>query len=143
MQSQENFLYQENILDHARNPINKEELFLSSDEIKAFDQFGSPLLLSEKGENMSCGDNGILFLKIKKDKENSLILKASFLGNGCAISQSAFDMLCSELKDKLISEVKFWTPAKIYELLGIQIHQNRVNCALLSYEALVKILKNV
>jgi len=143
MKVQEDFLYQENILDHARNPLHQRRVFLSPAESQAFQKTRSPIILSQQTENFSCGDRGTLFLKIKKDKKESLILQASFLGNGCAISQAAFDLLCAELKNKLVSEVKFWTPAKIYELLGVQVNPNRVDCALLSYEALVKILKNV
>lgn len=145
---EEESLYQENILEHSRNPQNLRELFLSLSEIEN----NNTLLLKEKGDNPSCGDSGTLYLKVKKiessdnieisnHKEDYLILEASFLGNGCAISQASFDMLTLELKGKLFSEIRSWTPAKIYDLLKIKITPARVNCALLSYRALEGVLK--
>jgi len=179
-------LYRENILEHYRNPENKKEIFLNSnnynraDNLNQVNKMNKDLenlkIISETGDNPDCGDSGNLFLKIqqteKSEKENEdklnkkkneivkvdlqennfgktnvkkdfLILEASFLGEGCAISQAAFDMLAGELKGKLISEIRTWTPAKIYELLQIKITPARVNCALLGYRALEKILKKL
>lgn len=143
-------LYRENILEHYRNPENKKEIFLNSSNHNQLNQDSKDSenlqIISELGDNPDCGDSGNLFLKIQKTtsaKKDFLILEASFLGEGCAISQAAFDMLAGELKGKLISEIKTWTPAKIYELLQIKITPARVNCALLGYRALEKILKKL
>jgi len=111
-ENENDYLYQENILEHARNPKNKKELFLSLAELESNKNSDNIKIISEKGDNPDCGDSGILFLKIKKldtEKESifdHIILDASFTGNGCAISQASFDMFAEELNGKLISEIK-------------------------------------
>ena len=108
--SNNDILYQENILEHARNPKNKKELFLSLAELESNKNSENIKIISEKGDNPDCGDSGMLFLKIKSfEKENvsdHIILEASFTGSGCAISQASFDMFAEELNGKLISEIK-------------------------------------
>lgn len=137
MNGENDFLYEENILEHYRNPKNKKAIFLN--ELEKQDQ--NVFLISGIGDNPDCGDEGALFLKLRKEENDFLILESGFTGNGCAISQSAFDMMTGELNGKSLSEIRLWTPAKIYELLGIQITPSRVNCALLCYRALEKVLK--
>jgi nitrogen fixation NifU-like protein len=106
-ENENDYLYQENILEHVRNPKNKKELFLTLAELESNNNIK---IISEKGDNPDCGDSGILFLKIKSfEKENvsdHIILEASFTGSGCAISQASFDMFAEELNGKLISEIK-------------------------------------
>ncbi len=123
------YLYEENILEHSRNPKNKVEK-----DILSYDCIGY-------GENVDCGDNGEIYLNIKEGK----IVEAAWSGNGCALSQAGMSMMTEKInKEKLsLEKIKLWTPAVIYELLGVKISPSRVNCALLSYKCLENALKKL
>jgi nitrogen fixation NifU-like protein len=73
------------------------------------------------------------------DKNN--VTDVAFQGEGCAVSQAGLSMLTESLKGKTERELKLLSPGDIYTMLGVQISPGRVNCALLGYEALQKILK--
>ncbi len=123
------YLYEENILEHYRNPKNK----IEKDSVVC-DCIGY-------GENVDCGDSGELYLDIDDDK----LVGASWSGNGCALSQAGMSMMCEKINKEQISleEIKLWTPAVIYNLLGVKISPSRVNCALLSYKCLENALKKI
>jgi nitrogen fixation NifU-like protein len=123
------FLYEENILEHSRNPKNKVEKDFAVCNCVGY------------GENSDCGDDGELYLNI----ENNKVVEASWSGHGCAISQAALSMMTEKIKnDELtIQDLRLWTPSIIYELLAVQISPARVNCALLSYKCLENALKNI
>jgi nitrogen fixation NifU-like protein len=123
------FLYEENILEHYRNPKNKLEK-----DFPVCSCIGH-------GENVDCGDSAELYLNI----ENEKITNISWSGNGCAISQSGMSMMTEKIKNDNLSiqDLKLWTPANIYELLGVKISPARVNCALLSYKCLESALKSI
>lgn len=123
------YLYEENILEHSRNPKNKVEK-----SILGCDCIGY-------GENVDCGDNGEIYLNIKEGK----IVEVTWSGNGCALSQAGMSMMTEKInKEKLsLEKIKLWTPAIIYELLGVKISPSRVNCALLSYKCLENALKKI
>ncbi|MPL62192.1 hypothetical protein SDC9_07797 [bioreactor metagenome] len=123
-------LYSENILEHSRNPKNKVEA------IETECEFCLGL-----GNNADCGDRAELFLDIEDEK----IKNVSWAGNGCALSQAGMSLMTEKIKnDKLqIQDLKLWTPANIYELLGVQISPSRVNCALLSYRCLTDVLRKI
>lgn len=117
-------LYLDNILDHARNPHNKEIL--------------NPCSCVGYGKNPSCGDNGTLYLNI----ESEIINKATFVGEGCAISQAGMSMITDELLNKKVEAAKNMMPGDIYKMLGVQITPSRAACALLCYNALEEALKD-
>jgi nitrogen fixation NifU-like protein len=123
------YLYEENILEHYRNPKNKVE--------KKFEVCET----CGVGENVDCGDKVELFLDIKDGK----IENVSWSGNGCAISQSAMSMMTEKIKnDRMtVRDLKLWSPSVIYDLLGVKISPSRVNCALLSYKCLEDALKKI
>ena len=125
----EDYLYEENILEHYRNPKNKVEKNFPVCNCIGY------------GENVDCGDNAELYLDVEGEK----VLSASWSGNGCAISQAGMSMMTEKIKnDKLnVRELKLWTPSVIYELLGVKISPSRVNCALLSYKCLESAIKNI
>ncbi|OHA82253.1 MAG: hypothetical protein A2675_00370 [Candidatus Yonathbacteria bacterium RIFCSPHIGHO2_01_FULL_51_10] len=123
-------IYKENILDHNRNPHNREVL----DE---YDLRGG-------GTNPTCGDELELFVKLGEDGK---VTHATFLGSGCAISQAGASMLTDKLKGlpgqgMTLAGLKLLAPGDIYSMLGIHISPGRVNCALLAYRALNDGLKN-
>lgn len=118
-------LYKENILDHNRNPHNREVL----DE---YDLRGG-------GTNPTCGDELELFVKFG---ENGKVAQATFLGSGCAVSQAGASMLTDKLRGMTVAQLKLLAPGDIYSMLGIHISPGRANCALLSYRALNDGFKN-
>jgi len=119
-------LYKENILDHYRNPRNK-------DVLSEFD-------LKGEGVNASCGDKVTFFVKFDG---NGNVVRASFEGDGCAISQASTSMLTEKIKGMSKDEVKLLSPGDIYDMLGIKISPGRTKCALLPYEALSNGLQTV
>lgn len=137
-------IYNELIMEHA----------VSSPYKKTLDNYD----LEEMGHNPSCGDEIKLFIKLNKDK--TIVEDISFIGNGCAISQSSTSIMIETLKGKKIEEVKEiinifekmikreeLTNEEINKLGGSKIFENiknmpqRVKCALLSWKTLEDILK--
>lgn len=111
-------LYQEQILDHYKNPRHKQEL--------------KDAAFHNHQLNPSCGDDLTLYVKIKKDKT----ITVTFQGHGCAISQASASLLTEYLNNKTIEEIKNLTEENIYTLLGIPISPARKKCALLSFVTL-------
>lgn len=139
-----NDLYQDHILDHANNPRNKaakDALFLT------YPSFGEGSLKNGEagikqyiwgeGDNPSCGDSGIMCVCADK----SQIQKVEWSGIGCAISQASMSMMSEYIIGKSLSDLKLLMPGDVYAMLGIQITPSRVNCALLSYRAVEKIIE--
>src|SRR3989338_9466621 len=111
-------LYQEHILEHYKHPHNKG--LMDGYDVK------------KKGENISCGDDLILYLKWKND----VLEDVSFEGFGCAISQSGASMLTDKVKGMTKGEISALTNKDMYELYGIQISAQREKCALLALSTL-------
>lgn len=119
-------LYKENLLDHNKNPHNKRVIATAHCEAEA--------------RNASCGDRGVLQISFDADGRVS---DSAFQGDGCAVSQAGLSMLTDKLCGMTKSELKLLSPGDIYTMLGVMISPSRVNCALLGYEALEKILKTL
>lgn len=95
---QMNELYQELILDHGRQPRHRGEL---ADATHAMD-----------GDNPLCGDQLTIFLKIADGK----IEKASFVGEGCAISMASTSLMLEFSLGKTLAEFK-----QIYQVFHRQL----------------------
>ncbi len=116
-------LYKDEILDHYKNPHNFGDL----DEATATDEEHNPL----------CGDRIVLQLKM----ENGKLVNVKFRGEGCAISTAASSMLTDYIKGKSIRELRKLDGTKVLEIINlIDISPARIKCALLSFEALKKLL---
>ena len=76
-------LYQEIILDHGKNPRNK-------NICKDFNK-------DAKGHNPLCGDKVHIFLKLNNEKKLENI---SFKGEGCAISIASASIMTETIKGK-------------------------------------------
>ena len=76
-------LYQEIILDHAKNPRNKGKCEGYNHDAKA--------------HNPLCGDKVHIYLKLNKDKK---VENLSFEGEGCAISLASASILTDIIKGK-------------------------------------------
>ena len=111
-------MYQENILDHYKNPRNAGKI----DNASVHHHEYNPL----------CGDEIEMFLIIRDRK----VIDVKFHGKGCAISQASASMLTEEIKGKNIDDLKKMTKENILELLGISLSPVRLKCALLSLDTL-------
>lgn len=111
-------MYQENILDHYKNPHNFGTLPNPTATVKEY--------------NPACGDTVEMQVRI----ESQIIADIRFHGNGCAISQAAMSMLTDEVKDKPLDFVKNLTKDSVFDLLGIEVSPFRIKCALLGLKAL-------
>ena len=76
-------LYQEIILDHAKNPMNRGKCQGYNHDAKA--------------HNPLCGDKVHIYIKLNKNKE---IEDLSFEGEGCAISLASASILTETVKGK-------------------------------------------
>ena len=82
-------LYQEIILDHGKNPRNK-------NICKDFNK-------DAKGHNPLCGDKVHIFLKLNNEKKLEDI---SFEGEGCAISMASASIMTEIIKGKQFNIAK-------------------------------------
>lgn len=117
-------IYQENILDHNAHPHNKRAILSTHTEAEV--------------RNSLCGDRTVLQIFFD---DKGLVSDAAFQGEGCAISQAGLSMLTDKIKGLDLNTLRFLSPGDIYTMLGVPISPSRVNCALLGYAALEKILK--
>jgi nitrogen fixation protein NifU and related proteins len=128
-------LYRELILDHYRNPRNREPL-------------QSPAVVAE-GYNPLCGDEVELRLNIEGD----VISGVSFTGRGCSISQASGSMMTEAVKGKTVAQARaiaalftrmMTDPEFVPEedvgdleaLQGVAKYPVRVKCATLAWHAL-------
>ena len=140
-------LYQEIILDHAKNPRNKGKCDGYNHEAKA--------------HNPLCGDKVHIFLKLDEDKK---IIGLSFEGDGCAISLASASILTDTLQGKDLSFTKkiitdFLNMLKsktkitlnsltedqlttITSLSGVQEFPMRIKCATMAWHTLLSAIEN-
>lgn len=111
-------MYQEQVLDHYKNPRN-------------FGQIDKPSVHHHE-KNPLCGDEIDMFLVIKDKK----IMDVKFHGHGCAISVASASLLTDSIKGKSIQEIEKLTKESILEMLGITLSPVRLKCALLSLDTL-------
>lgn len=110
-------IYRQQLLDHYNNPRNNGELLDANAIMKL--------------ENLSCGDNIMMQLKIK----DKIIEEVMFDGDGCAISIASASVLSEHIKGKSISEVEKMSLEDLMDLLKVQLTVSRLKCANLSLEA--------
>ena len=115
-------IYQEMILDHYQNPRNSVVLEGAISTIKV--------------NNPLCGDE--ITMQIKE--ENGLVSEVGYTAHGCAISVASTSMLSEYIKGKSKDELKKLDKNFIIKLIGIELSPNRIKCALLSLEALNKLI---
>ena len=139
-------LYQEIILDHAKNPRNKGKCKNYNHDAKA--------------HNPLCGDKVHIYLKLDDQKN---IEDISFEGSGCAISMASASIMTDLLKNKKENEVKEVVKdflemikeksnlstqilkedekTKLMCLSGVKQYPMRVKCATLSWHTLTSAIE--
>lgn len=108
-------MYRENIIEHYKNPENHEAMDDATTEFR--------------DKNPLCGDDIRFWLKID---EEGKVEKATFLGEGCAISQASASILTEELVGLTVDEIDKMGETEMRENLGVQLSPVRLKCALLS-----------
>ena len=112
--------FQENILDHYKNPRN----------------FGKPLWSFnsvQEAKNISCGDE----IKIYVEKNDSHINHIAFEGEGCSISIASASIISEVFINKPVSEILDLSDDEfIKKYIGIELTLSRRKCALLAFSAL-------
>ncbi len=120
-------LYQEEILDHYKNPRNYGDL----EEATA----------TREEYNDLCGDRIFLQLKITSSETGKKVERAMFKAEGCAISQASASIFTDYIKGKNLGELRKISPEEVLENSGLKnLAPARLKCALLSYEAMRYIL---
>ncbi len=139
-------LYQEIILDHAKNPRNKGKCENYNHDAKA--------------HNSLCGDKVHIYLNLDKDKN---IKGASFEGEGCAISLASASILTDTLKGRDLTFTKNVTNdflnmlknkskitlnslsedqiTTINSLSGVREFPMRIKCATMAWHALLSAIE--
>ncbi len=139
-------LYQEIILDHAKNPRNKGKCENYNHDARA--------------HNPLCGDKVHIYLNLDNDKN---IKALSFEGEGCAISLASASILTDTVKGKSLSFTKKITDdflnmlktkskitlnslsddqiTTINSLSGVQEFPMRIKCATMAWHALLSAIE--
>lgn len=112
--------YQENILDHARDPRNWGVL--------------NPADFDHAESNPLCGDQ--LHLTLQLDA-NQVIQQVGWDGHGCAISQASASMLGEKLIGLTLDQARALKREDVLDLIGLKLMPNRMKCALLSLKVLI------
>jgi len=140
-------LYQEIILDHAKNPRNKGKCEGHNHDAKA--------------HNPLCGDRVHIYINLDKEKN---IKGLSFEGEGCAISLASASILTDTLKGRDLQFSKNLTKdflnmiktkskislnslsedqiTTISSLSGVQEFPMRIKCATMAWHTLLSALDN-
>ena len=139
-------LYQEIILDHAKNPRNKGKCESYNCDAKA--------------HNPLCGDKVHIYVNLEKDKS---VRELSFEGEGCAISLASASILTDTLKGRDLILTKKITDdflnmlknkskitlnslsedqiTTINSLSGVQEFPMRIKCATMAWHAFLSAIE--
>ena len=119
METNEEEIYQEHILDHYEDPFHNGHL----PDATHMHEENNPL----------CGDVVRIELKLG---DNGAIEDGYFSGKGCVISQASASMLLEEMVGKTVDDVKDFSAEKMLDLYGARLTPNRQKCCLLSWKVL-------
>jgi len=115
-------IYRDIILDHYHHPHNQGKIKNPDKSITVI--------------NPLCGDKIEMMTIFNKDK----VREIKFINKGCVISQASASMLTDYVKNRSKQELKKLDSKFIIKMLGIDLGINRIKCALLSLEALQKLI---
>lgn len=106
-------IYAQNIMDHYKSPRNKGNI--------------ADPTTSHREANYSCGD----IIEVDILLQDKIIKDVKFLGEGCAISQASASLLSEKILGKKKEDILLLGFDDMVKILGVQITQRRVKCALL------------
>lgn len=112
-----NGIYQELIMEHARNPRNVGRI---KGGIKI------------DAKNPFCGDEAEIFLKIKNWK----IADMKYEIQGCILSKAALSIFSEYIKGKELKSLKKIKDEDIFKMIGGVPSPSRAKCALFGFEAI-------
>ncbi|AIE58900.1 Fe-S cluster assembly sulfur transfer protein SufU [Bacillus methanolicus] len=135
-------LYRQVILDHYNNKRNFEKI--KGENVK-----------KTHYKNPTCGDVMTLFVELEQNQ----VRRVTFLGEGCSISMASASMMTELIKNKSLKEITSLrkafeqlirhgkTPDEVdlgdsFSLKGVHQLKARHNCALMTWQALDKVLKD-
>jgi len=115
-------IYGDIILDHYHYPRNFKKLERSTGKVHV--------------DNPLCGDSIDIAIYEKDGSINDI----GFQGQGCAISLASASLLTEYAKGKPKDKIKKIDRDFVLGLLHIELSPNRIKCALLPWEGLMKLL---
>lgn len=118
-----NSLYREEILEHWKNPLNYGQILNADFEIDDY--------------NPLCGDR----IRLTGSVSNNTLMDVQFTSEGCVISKAAASILTEFVKNKKLTEIKNLCQQDFLSQMEIPLTATRLKCALLSYSALQKAIK--
>ncbi|MBI4143769.1 iron-sulfur cluster assembly scaffold protein [Candidatus Woesearchaeota archaeon] len=118
-------MYQENILEHSRNPSNYGVL----------DKFTHSVFDS----NPLCGDEVSIQLLV----DSGIIKKVAFSSVGCVISRAGSSIITEFVIGKSVDDIKKMSKEDMLGILNVELSASRIKCALLGFVALKKSLWGV
>ncbi len=89
--------------------------------------------------NPLCGDE----VSVDVDVVEEIIRQMRFRGQGCVVSQACASMLCESAEGKSVEDVLKATPEELMEFEIRELTMNRQRCALVGYEALMQVIKEI
>lgn len=115
-------IYQQQILDHYKNPRN----------------FGKPDSCDYEAQatNISCGDEVHVYLTGKENLQDM-----HFEGEGCSICLATASLLTEAFAGMSHQEILDFSEEDLMEILGIELTTSRRKCALLSLAAVKSALQ--
>lgn len=115
-------IYQQNILEHYKNPRHNGKLV------------GVP---QAEAANPSCGDKISFQSRVKNNK----IVDLAWQGEGCVLSQATASILAEDSIGRTIDYVSKIDDKTLLSILQIEVGPNRLRCATLALEALKKAIE--
>ena len=113
-------IYREEILDHARHPLNQGKVARPTFEFHA----ANPL----------CGDT--LDLQIRMAGKPARVAEVAFRSDACTVSVAAASMLTEKIKGMTAAELAKVSEKDVISWFGGSLTTSRTECALLPLKAL-------
>lgn len=111
-------IYAEELIHNYEHPDNKRNM--------------KDATVSMSEENISCGDEITVHLKIEK----KTVADISFEGEGCVISMGTANILTKYLKGKTLVDIEKMSKDDLLELIAIEPGPVRMHCATLALRAI-------
>jgi len=88
--------------------------------------------------NISCGDELTVYLKIENDRVKEIL----YTGSGCAICLGTMSIFSEYIKDRHIEELKQLDNNFILNLINMDEDSGRIKCATLSLDTVKKCINH-